>query len=63
MIHWKDIDQPMTDKEKRKWKRNMCAAALWGNGRCEGYSGSADDDEPCEVCKACDKLGIEVDDD
>lgn len=38
----------------------MCGSAMWDNGRCEGYSLGPYDDEPCEVCKSCDKLGIEV---
>ena len=60
MIHWKEVQQLMAKKERERWRRAMCGSAMWDNGRCEGYSGSVDDDEPCEVCKACDKLEIEV---
>lgn len=60
MIHWKEVEPPMTRGEQRRWLRTMCKPAALDNGLCEGYSRRADDDEPCEVCKACDKLGIEV---
>lgn len=60
MIRWKDIDPPMSVREQGRWRRSMCHAATQANGLCMGYARSDHDDEPCEVCKACDKLGIEV---
>jgi hypothetical protein len=62
MIRWSDIeprDEEPSDAEKRWWRRNMCECADWRGGLCGGYA-NGDDDEPCEICKACDRLGIEV---
>lgn len=58
MIRWSQLEHHMTRKEQRRWKREMCAKSE----TCDGYSISELDDEPCEICKACDKLRIEVGD-
>lgn len=56
MIAWCEIDQEIPDNAKRKWRRCKCAVAISSNGVCHGYSRSVDDDEPCDICKACDRL-------
>ena len=56
MIHWSQLEHQMTLKEQRIWRREMCAKSE----TCDGYSRSEFDDEPCDVCKVCDKLRIEV---
>ena len=47
---------------RRRWIRYACPDAQKNaDGSCLGLSRSEDDDEPHEICKACTKLGIEVD--
>jgi hypothetical protein len=58
MISWRNIDVPFSELERRRWKRLMCDAARSGE-TCTGYS-QGDDDEPCDVCKECDILDIDV---
>ena len=64
MISWKDMpDLGYTEADRRRWRKRLCAhASHTGDGRCLGYSARLDD-EPCEICKCCTELGIEVDDD
>jgi 7-cyano-7-deazaguanine synthase in queuosine biosynthesis len=56
MIEPSDIE--LTGTEMRWWRRNMCEYADWRDGFCGGYR---DDDELCDMCKACDnrKSGFE----
>ena len=39
-----------------------CSTAEWQGGYCLGYGRSEQDDEPCEVCKACPKQASYEDD-
>lgn len=55
MIAWKDLF-PTIERFKRDWRRDKCATAMLDDGTCHGYARAVDDDEPCEVCKACDRL-------
>ena len=62
MIRWSEIESygvNVPESERRRWMRTMCQNASKHNGVCYGYSGE-NDDEPCLFCKACDRLGIEV---
>lgn len=59
MIRWSAFDQPTPEAIKRAWQEHWCPAAeRLSDGSCLGYAALQDDDEPCEVCKACDKLRI-----
>ena len=62
MIRWKELDAPVAEPDQRRWRRNLCAALpSQPDGTCLGYANNVDD-EPCDICKVCDRLGIEVDD-
>ena len=63
MIRWGELDTPIDQSSRRRWRRDFCSYAMREpDGTCLGL-GDGEDDEPCSICKVCDKLGIEVDDD
>lgn len=62
MIRWTELKSygvVMPDTERRRWIRTMCRNAYKHDGLCDGYA-DGNDDEPCEICKVCDKLGIDI---
>lgn len=60
MIRWSELDIPINQSLQRRWRMEFCPYAIRvSDGTCLGLD-NGDDDEPCEICKACDKLGIEV---
>ena len=56
MIAWREVGQGIQENIKREWRRYKCTAAISSDGTCHGYSDSFNDDEPCYICKACDRL-------
>jgi hypothetical protein len=62
MIRWQELDTPVSKSSQRRWRRDCCPyARREPDGTCLGLD-NGEDDEPCDICKVCDKLGGEVDD-
>lgn len=55
MIRWKEhgIDWPHPRRER--WRRSVCRLEIRRDGTCMGVA-RWDDDEPHDICKACDRL-------
>ena len=61
MIRWSELDAPIDQSLQRRWRSEFCSyATKEPDGTCLGLD-NGEDDEPCDICKVCDKLGIEVD--
>ena len=62
MIRWSELDISINQSLQRRWRREYCPYATKGpDGTCLGLD-NGEDDEPCDICKVCDRLVIEVDD-
>ena len=57
MIHWKGCDEDYSPGQQARWRREYCAFAEVRDGKCAGY-GRGRDDEPHEICKACDRHSL-----
>lgn len=56
MIHWKNLDREYSGRFKAWFRREWCDfVPKDADGMCDGVGRSPDDDEPCDVCKVCDK--------
>ncbi len=60
MIRWSELAEPIDQSSQRRWRRDCCPyARREPDGTCLGLD-NYEDDKPCDICKACDRLGIEV---
>ena len=56
MIHWNEAGLGHTDAERARWRRRVCHWEIAKDGSCRGVAqGSYGNDEPHDVCKACDR--------
>lgn len=56
MIHWKNLDCKYSDSYKAAFRQECCKyARKHPDGTCDGYGRSPGDDEPCSICKECDR--------
>lgn len=55
MIHWSRLDKEHPPRWRRLWRRCRCKRLREG-GACMGVSRTVDDDEPDDICKACDEF-------
>jgi hypothetical protein len=59
MIRWKDVGTEYTNAQRARWRRRVCEWELRVDGNAEGTCmgvSRGDDDEPHNICKACDRL-------
>lgn len=56
MIHWKDCGFAYSKAIREQWRSNVCKWETKKDGACLGVGRSRGDDEPHDICKACDKL-------
>lgn len=54
MIHWKDAGIDYPEAMRERWRKQVCAWEIEKDGSCMGV-GCGDDDEPHEICQACDR--------
>ena len=56
MIRWKECERTYSKAARERFRRSYCNWERRVDGTCMGVSQDEDDDEPHDVCKACDAL-------